>query len=254
MHIRINAFDLNKKDTRVFVAEEENYVIFHNNFEIINLLCSPENLDELAIGFLTVAGVLCPETDYYEINVDQINKKINVYSSQLENIEFDFKNTVLGTGCGMSFVFSEDDRDDIFAEYNYSIDKNTIISLMTTFNELSLNKNESRGTMGLHSAALVSKDKIVVVRQDVGRHNAVDKIFGWLRNNNIHSEKPAILITGRISAEMVWKCLKAKIPMIVSRSSATSKAVEIAAEKGITLIGYVLTKRAVIYTAPERVG
>lgn len=198
--------------------------------------------------------MFCVETDYFETIIEKKNRRISIFSSQLETLTLDLSKTILGTGGGMAFSLADNLEIENLGSNKYSIAKNTIISKMTEFNELSLNNEGSKGTMGLHSAALISNEQIVAIRQDVGRHNAIDKICGWMRLNNIRIINPAILITGRISAEMVWKCLKMNIPMIISRTSATSKTVEVAREKESTLLGYVLTKRTVIYTRPERVG
>jgi FdhD protein len=121
---------------------------------------------------------------------------------------------------------------------------------MKAFHKRSLGYRE---TGGVHSAALAEKDNILIVREDIGRHNTVDKILGYAMLNSINLSDKVILISGRISSEIVLKTIKTKIPMIVSRSAPTDQAVEHARDSNITLIGFVRGQRMNVYSGLGRI-
>jgi FdhD protein len=108
-------------------------------------------------------------------------------------------------------------------------------------------------TGGVHSAALSDGDKIIAFAEDIGRHNAVDKVLGFCVLENIPFKGTIMMASGRLSSDIVNKCLTCSVPVIVSRTSPTSLAVEIAAASGITLIGFVRGTRMNIYSGKQRV-
>ncbi len=110
-----------------------------------------------------------------------------------------------------------------------------------------------RDTGGMHACALSQRGTICVVREDVGRHNAVDKVVGQAWLDHIPTEDGVLLSTGRISYEMAVKAAKARAAIVVSRSAVTDLAAQIADELGITLVGYARGGRLTVYTHPERV-
>jgi FdhD protein len=108
-------------------------------------------------------------------------------------------------------------------------------------------------TGGVHSAALWDGRKIEIFCEDIGRHNAIDKIFGYCLMNNIPVADKVILTSGRISSDVLIKISRRGVPVIISRNAPTSLAVEMAYFLGITLIGFVRGQRMNIYTYPDRV-
>jgi FdhD protein len=108
-------------------------------------------------------------------------------------------------------------------------------------------------TGGIHIVALLDKEKILAVSEDIGRHNALDRVIGYGLRNKIDLSKTWVIVSGRISSEMVRKCLIAGIPIIVSRGATTTLAVETAEKTGLTVVGFARSSKMVVYTHPHRV-
>jgi FdhD protein len=106
---------------------------------------------------------------------------------------------------------------------------------------------------GLHTSALSDGEVLLAVAQDVGRHNTIDKVWGECLRRSISTENKMLLSTGRISAEMLSKAARMRVPVVASRSSPTSLSLPLAEAWGITLIGYVRGQRMDVYTHPQRV-
>ena len=130
------------------------------------------------------------------------------------------------------------------------IEPEKLFSLFKIFQEESV---LYRTTGCIHASALANENEILFIAEDVGRHNAVDKVIGWALLNKIPFEGKIIIVSGRISSEMALKTAKWKIPIIVSRTAPTSLAVEISEKAGLTVIGFLRGNRFNIYTHPERV-
>ncbi|MGD0283620.1 MAG: formate dehydrogenase accessory sulfurtransferase FdhD, partial [Dissulfurispiraceae bacterium] len=105
----------------------------------------------------------------------------------------------------------------------------------------------------VHSAALSDGDEILCLAEDIGRHNAVDKVIGYAILENISFEGTIMLASGRLSSEIVSKCARWGIPVVASRTSPTSLALEIAEESGVTVVGFIRADRLNVYTHPQRI-
>ncbi|HKZ56668.1 MAG TPA: formate dehydrogenase accessory sulfurtransferase FdhD, partial [Thermodesulfovibrionales bacterium] len=125
--------------------------------------------------------------------------------------------------------------------------------LKTLFKEFQQRSEIFRLTGGVHSAALSDGEKILVFAEDIGRHNAIDKIIGYSILEKIPFAGKLILVSGRLSSEIVSKCSRWGIPIVASRAAPTNLAIEIAETSGITLIGFVRGERINIYTNPQRI-
>ena len=130
------------------------------------------------------------------------------------------------------------------------IESATILSLMNDFRNMSKN---FLLTGGVHSAAIADPENIIIFREDIGRHNAIDKIIGHVVLSNKSFNKKIIITSGRISSEILLKVLKCEIPVIVSKSAPTNRAIEICRETGITLIGFARGNRMNIYSGEQRI-
>jgi FdhD protein len=105
----------------------------------------------------------------------------------------------------------------------------------------------------IHSAAVSDGRHILVVGEDIGRHNAVDKVIGYCFLEELSLKDKIILVSGRLSSEMATKCSRWGIPIVVSRAAPTALAIDIAEKRGITMVGFMRGKRLNIYTHPNRV-
>jgi len=130
------------------------------------------------------------------------------------------------------------------------INASALFNLFRHFQEKSI---LYRTTGCIHAAAIADENEILFIAEDVGRHNAVDKIIGWTLLNRVSFKGKIMLVSGRISSEMALKTAKWKIPLIVSRTAPTSLAIEFAEKAGLTLIGFLRGQRFNIYSHPERI-
>jgi len=236
-------------EEEAFLALEKKVTIFLNNIKIISLLCSPEKIDELAVGFLFAEGLTCTNNDYWEIYIPKDCKEVHIYAEQIKDMEKLLVEGTLTSGCGQGMTFYERERTAKPFNSTSNISISHILASTQAFQRETL---VEKGTGGVHNAGLFINGEFVI-RKDVGRHNAVDKIAGYCLLNGIDPGSAILFLTGRISSEIVMKGVKMQIPFIVSLSGATSMAVELAQEFGITLLGYVRGKNAFIYSHPERI-
>ena len=116
-----------------------------------------------------------------------------------------------------------------------------------------LSSDLHKTTGGIHVVALLDSEKVISVSEDIGRHNAVDRVIGHGLRSGIDFSRTFIVSSGRISSEMVRKCLIANIPVIISRSATTTLSVEIAEKTGLTIIGFVRAGKMNIYSQPQRI-
>jgi len=158
---------------------------------------------------------------------------------------------MITTGCGKgtSMYHYHGKRKMILSHLEVPIDV-----LSNGLKEMQSKSELYQTTGGVHSSALMHKSgEIIVFREDVGRHNAADKILGFCINKNITMEDKIFLTSGRISSEIVGKVAHMQIPILISRAAPTSLAIDIAEELGLTVLGFVRGKRANIYTNAQRI-
>lgn len=233
-------------------ASEAPFTININKTELATLLASPYDLKELAIGFLYTAGIIKSISDVENIVLDtSIGKAyIELKEKKLdENLIF---KRLFTSGCGRGVIFYNSldllHRKKIDSNFNISSEK--IFELMQVLQEKSTGFKK---TGGVHSAALSDAKDIFIFKEDIGRHNAVDKVIGEALIKKINFQNSLILSSGRVSSEIVLKIKKAAIPIIVSQSAPTNQAVKLAREFGLTVIGFVRGRRMNIYSGDERV-
>jgi len=232
------------------VVNEINLHMAINFKNISSLSCSPGFLEELTAGYLLTSGIITGTNSLKDL---QFEEKKNIMHIELEDNSI-VKDMIFSkmkpVGCGAgTLLFAKKDFINIF-EHNISITNQQISALMNEFNKSS---ELFLSTGGVHSAAISDGAKILVMREDIGRHNALDKTIGNLYLSKEKLSDKVILTSGRISSEIVLKIIYAGIQMIISRSAPTQKAVELAEENGITLIGFARSTNFNIYTHNERI-
>lgn len=253
MEIDILRIDKNKKEQlKDIITEEIPLTLYLNEKELVTLLCSPDSLKELSIGFLFSSGLIKSIE-----NIDNITIDAKKWSSHIElknkadASELIFKR-VYTSGCGKGTLFYKMTdllhRKPIRNAFNISSEK--ISELMRSFQERSVN---FRKTGGVHSAELSDGKDIVIFKEDIGRHNAIDKIIGEALIKGLNLKNMIVLTSGRISSEIVFKVQKMASPILISRSAPTDQAVKIAKELNLTLVGFARGKRMNVYTARERI-
>ena len=249
--IRLNSGERNiEKD---LIVKEIPFTILVNGQEIVTLLCSPDKLEYLAVGFLLSEGLIKSDTQIKSVNIGKDGHYANVELGGDFQVPQDFfQRRLISSGCGRGSSFYNP-RDTLNCEpinSDIQIKYKQIIDLMKEFQEKS---SLFKKTGGVHSAALCNLGEIEIFTEDIGRHNAIDKIFGECLLKGIPTEGKVILTSGRISSEILIKTAKGKIPIIISRAAPTDLAVDLAEKLNLTLIGFVRGKRMNIYTHNYRI-
>ncbi|WP_432402282.1 formate dehydrogenase accessory sulfurtransferase FdhD [Wukongibacter sp. M2B1] len=227
--------------------------IFINDEEFITLLCTPKSLDYLAIGFLISEGFIKSKEDIINMRIDEIRGIAHLEIKEKDLlIKKLYGKRTMTTGCGKGTIFySVIDALKTKKIYNdFNVKKEYILQISNGLNKRS---ELFIKTGGVHSCLLCSKDDELIFHEDVGRHNAIDKIIGEAFIKGIDLKDKIILTSGRISSEMLLKSAKVGIPVVVSRSAATDLAVDIANKLGITLVGFARGKKMNIYSHEERI-
>ncbi len=247
--LRFNKED--RSDAELAVAKEFLFTIFLNDQELATLLCSPGNLRYLAVGFLASEGLLQSKDDIKKIEVDDWLGTAHI---EIEGDKPDsrfFAKRLIASGCGGAATFySLADAATPKVESAMKISPDEVFALVSKFQHGS---QLYLATHGVHSAALADRRDILLFSEDIGRHNAVDKIFGKCLLEDITTNDRIIISSGRISSEIAHKVAKRGVPIIVSISAPTSLGLKTADKLGVTLIGSVRGQRMNVYTHPQRV-
>jgi len=235
------------------VAREFPLTIILNNRELVTLLCSPKDLGYLAIGFLFSEGLLRSKVEIQKIMVDDQRgvARVETEGDDVLADELVFKRFITsGCGRGASFYSATDVQDQTRVESQAQISANHVRILM---NEFVRRSELFKTTGGVHSAALCDTKSILVFNEDIGRHNAIDKIFGECLLEDIPTDERVIITSGRISSEILLKVAKRNLPILISKSAPTDLGVKLASDLGVTLLGFVRGKRINAYTNNWRI-
>ena len=228
------------KKEKIFdpVVVEKQINVYLNGKLIFRIMCLPYEIEALIYGFFFSNGYIDQPQEIKELKI----LSSNCYIETKKDVSL--SPTVIGTSCFSSF-FSIDDL--VSSNKNYiDIEKFDITKIMQKFQNMG---EVYKKTGGTHSAALCDeKEDIYFYSEDVGRHNAVDKVIGKAILNNFNTEGKILLTSGRISSEIVFKSKRAKFSAIISYSSPTSLAIEVAEKFKIVLVGFARGKRYNVYT------
>ena len=235
------------------VVREYPLTIILNNEELVTLLCSPKDLDYLAVGFLFSEGLLENKDEIKKITVDDQNGTVRVETDVDRVLDNDrIFNRLVTSGCGRGASFLNADIQDMAkVESKTTVSVRQVLSLVKDFQYQS---QVYRTTGGVHGAALCDTQNILVFSEDIGRHNAVDKIFGECVLKDIPTDDRLVITSGRISSEILLKVARRNIPVIISKSAPTDLGVKLANDLGITLLGFVRGKRINAYTNDWRIS
>jgi len=235
------------------VVKETPINLLLNNQEFATLVCSPGDLKEMAVGFLCSEGIIRGSYDLASITIDENETTVKVETTRKHQLGNDFVKHFTTTCCtkgGPSFKFFNDARRFTPITSNIKLTPGEIFFLCKEVEE---NSPLFQRTGGSHSAALCQKNKIIVFFEDIGRHNAVDRIFGRCILENINLSDKILIFSGRVSSEILIKIAKMGIPIIAARSAPTELAVNLAKKLGITVVGFVRENRLNIYSHVDRI-
>jgi FdhD protein len=226
------------------VVEEIPIALFINGRHAMTAMMSPVNLEDFVTGYLFTEEIIKTIKEIESIKIEK--NRVSVITKNLFKVHPP-KKTIL-SGCGGSISFIDVEKlPKIHSDF--SISATAIASALRSVKDSDVH----RITGAFHTVVLLDSQHIISVAEDIGRHNAIDRIIGYALRNGIYMSQTFVISSGRISSEMVRKCLIANIPIIVSRSATTTLSVEIANKTGMTVIGFARDGKLNIYSHPERI-
>jgi FdhD protein len=236
----------------VLVSEEVPMTITVNGRELATLLCSPNDLDNLVTGFLYTSGLLQDISSLKSLIIDQDRwNALSDIDGEGLGEELVFKR-IYTSGCGKGVIFHN--PIDLLHRARltdaFRVKGTSIAALMKAFQKGS---KEHQHTRGVHSAALASPEDILIFRDDIGRHNALDKVIGEALYRQIGFPDKILFTSGRISSEILSKVLRCRMPVIAAVGAPTNQAVKLAREANLTLVGQVRGGRMHVYSGEQRI-
>ena len=244
--------DQNGKEISTKVTIERPLTLYLNSQEIVTMMTIGDYPEYLAIGYLLNQNMLYPEDKIISIDYDQDLAVVVVRTHNETNFEDKLRKKTLTSGCAQGTIFGDlmEHVEKTRFAYNTSISTSVIFSLLNKINTTPSLYLESGA---IHGCVLAETDHPIVYMEDVGRHNAVDKIAGYMRQENIEPEDKIFYTTGRLTSEMIIKTIHMGIPILISRSGFTEWGVRLARKANLTLIGRAKGKRFIALSGENRI-
>lgn len=243
------------RKTTDYVAEETPLHLFVNTTFWATILCSPTHLKELAVGHLLSEGVLKSTAEIEEVTLKETENTCIVKLKPSVNVEDRVRLSRLHTRVILSACGSESPYQ--YAGKTPQVESKLTVKAQVIFdsvNQLNFKAEGFRQTGGLHVAAIYKGDgTLVALAEDVGRHNAVDKVIGVAALNKIDFGACFLALSGRMSGDVAFKAAKVGLPIVASIAAALSSGIAVAEAANLTLVGFVRGKRMNIYSRSERI-
>jgi FdhD protein len=214
------------------VVREQPLTIHIDGARFLTILCSPFQLEALVLGYLWMEGVIAGLEDVAALEVSEVDGRADVRLRRPVTLPTE---RILTSGCGGGITFRIDPRLFPPVPPGPPVPHEVLAARLR---ELFAAARHYRASRGIHGAALADADGLLVVAEDVGRHNAVDKVKGEALTRGIDTRGRLLLSTGRISSEMLLKAARMGVPLVASRTSPTEMAVGLAEQLGVTVVGY----------------
>ena len=236
-----------------YVIKEDKIGFFLNGKKFLSVMSIAQHQDAHLVGFLLSEAVINDFTDIESITVSEDGLKVEVIANVSdEGYSNLFKEKTLTSGCCIGVTGNaEKVFDCAFINTDYKVQAKDILSNMRLFN------NSSKlfdNTGCVHKAELILEDGTIFIAEDIGRHNAIDKVIGLASMNKKDVKKSVLYATGRLSMEMVVKCVMHKIPIVVSKAAVTFQGIKSANEHGVTLVGFARGNKMNVYTHSGRIN
>jgi len=248
------------------VAVEQPVDISLNGTQIVTILCTPTDLDAMAVGYLASERCIVDVDEVQGIEVADDRSAVDVTTVSRDGGTLAETSStgsrvrspspaaasIVTSGCGGGRM----SRHMFDAASAWRLGEGTVVGasdIRGRMKEFATRSALFRETGGVHSAAIYIGDRVVAFSDDIGRHNAVDKALGRAMLDRVQLERAVALTSGRISAEVVVKCALREVSVVVSRSAATSLAVDLAEQIGVTLAGFARGRRMTVYTHDQRI-
>jgi FdhD protein len=215
------------------VVREQPLSVYVNGEKFLTLLCSPTMLDALVIGYLWMEKVIAAREEIVALDISAVDGRADVTLATPVTLPTE---RILTSGCGGGITFRIDHR--LFPRLSSSVTVRPE-QLALGMKQLFQAAEHYQRSRGIHGAALYDGERLLAVAEDVGRHNAVDKVKGRALLEDIETRDRILLSTGRISSEMLLKAARMGVPIVASRTSPTEMAVALAEQLNVTVCGYV---------------
>jgi FdhD protein len=248
----VEARDQDGKVVPTPIAGEHPLTLYVDKREIVTLMTLGAAPEALVIGFLRNQRLVQSIEEIASVQVDwEVNAAVVTTHTGLVDLEKRTEKRTATTGCGQGTVFGDlmEDIENIRLDDRMRFDEATLFGLMDA-----VRKYESiyKQAGAVHGCALAKGSEILTFVEDVGRHNAVDAIAGWMWLEDVDGRDKIFYTTGRLTSEMVIKAAQMQIPVLVSRSGLTKMGHEVATQVGITMIGRAVNKHYLLFTGGHR--
>ena len=242
----------NFKKIKLDVIEERPVTLFLNEQEIVTMMTINDYPKYLGIGYLLNQNMINKKTKIESIEYHSDLSTIVVRTTKSTNYENKLKKKIVTSGCAQGTLFG-----DVMEKFK-TIKFNNVSKIKKTWiydlsKKINLTPSLYLKAGAIHGCVLCQKNKPLVYMEDVGRHNAIDKIAGYMKVNKISPNNKIFYTTGRLTSEMVIKTVQMRIPILISRSGFTAWGIELARKANLTLIGRAKGKKFIILSGDKRV-
>ena len=242
----------NGEELQIRVVEERPLTIFLNGQEIVTVMTIRDHPEYLALGYLLNQRMLLPDDMVTAVDYDEDIETIVVRTNRKTDYETKLRKKTLTSGCAQGTVFGD------MMEHIDSVQLSSEAVLKTSWLYALSRKINTQPSLyltagAIHGCVLCEADRPLIYMEDVGRHNAIDKIAGYMFLNGVVAEGKMFYTTGRLTSEMVLKTVQMGIPVLMSRSGFTAWGVELARQTGLTLVGRAKGKRFIVLAGEERI-
>ncbi|MBI5829949.1 MAG: formate dehydrogenase accessory sulfurtransferase FdhD [Chloroflexi bacterium] len=234
------------------VAAERSILLKINGEPVVSLLCTPSDIDALAVGFLISEGFLSAASQPRSVAFDEKKLEVAVEAELPAGWRDMTESRAITPGCGRGVTFTASSGAARLKAVKSRVKSNLpeIRAIVETFRRQSL---LYASTGGVHSAAIFGGKIMLFFAEDIGRHNAVDKVIGMAALSGALLDDKILVSSGRVSGEIMTKVVRSGIPVIVSRGAPTCVSVSRAEDSGVTLVGFARGNRMNIYSHPWRI-
>jgi len=252
LSVSVPGIDHEGRAVETSVVTERPLTLFLNGQEIVTMMTIGDRPDLLAVGYLLNQNMLKPDDEITGIEYDEDIATVVVRTHRQTDFEEKLKKKIQTSGCAQGTVFGDlmEEFDQVRLDPDVRINTSWLYQLTRKINtQPSLYLKAG----AIHGCVLAHQDKPLIYMEDVGRHNAVDKIAGYMFLNRVAPDDKIFYTTGRLTSEMVIKTVKMRIPVLVSRSGFTAWGVELAQKANLTLIGRARGRRFVALAGLDRI-
>jgi FdhD protein len=248
---RVSGLDQDGRPVETSVTVERPLTLYLNGQEIVTMMTIGDYPDCLAIGYLLNQNMLRRDDRITAIDVDEDTDTVVVRTERATDYEAKLKKKTLTSGCAQGTAFG--DVMEVFETVRLPTDARLRTSWIYALSKaINLTPSLYLEAGAIHGCVLCQEDRPLVYMEDVGRHNAVDKVAGWMHLNNVSAADKIFYTTGRLTSEMVIKTVQMGIPILISRSGFTAWGVQLARQANVTLVGRAKGRRFLALAGTDR--